>query len=189
MPSVKLTIVTAAAALAALTATAVFAAQGSQPSEADRARTASAMSAAPEAVARNAAIVAMSADGTMRTIRPGSNGFTCMADNPRSPGPDPMCMDANAMAWLMAFIARRPPPADTVGLMYMLAGGSDASNTDPHASGPGDGGSWVSTGPHLMVVGSESALRGYPSGANPDTSQPYVMWAGTPYAHLMIPVQ
>jgi hypothetical protein len=23
----------------------------------------------------------------------------------------------------------------------------------------------------------------------PDTSRPYVMWAGTPYAHLMIPVR
>ena len=25
--------------------------------------------------------------------------------------------------------------------------------------------------------------------ADPDTSQPYVMWAGTPYEHLMIPVR
>ena len=187
MPStVKLTVVIAAAALAAAAA---FAAQGSQPSEADQARITSAMSAAPEAVARNAAIVAMSADGTMRTIRPGTNGFTCMGDNPNSPGPDPMCMDANAMAWAMAWIGRQTPPADTVGLMYMLAGGTDASNTDPYAEGPAEGNNWVSTGPHLMVVGSPAVLRGYPSGPTPDTSQPYVMWAGTPYAHLMIPVR
>jgi len=39
-----------------------------------------------------------------------------------------------------------------------------------------------------MIVGSESLLRGYPSGPAPDTTRPYVMWAGTPYAHLMIPV-
>jgi hypothetical protein len=29
----------------------------------------------------------------------------------------------------------------------------------------------------------------YPKSADPDTSNPYVMWAGTPYQHLMIPVK
>ena len=57
----------------------------------------SAMAAAPEAVAAGAAIVAVEADGKMRTLRQGSNGFTCLPDNPNSPGPDPMCGDANAM--------------------------------------------------------------------------------------------
>ena len=28
-----------------------------------------------------------------------------------------------------------------------------------------------------------------PKDANPDTSVPYVMWAGTPYQHVMLPVQ
>ena len=89
----------------------------------------------------------------------------------------------------MAWIAHRPPPRDRVGLMYMLAGGSDASNVDPYSERPSRGRPWVHTGPHLMVVGSESLLAGHPSGAQPDTSRPYVMWAGTPYAHLMIPVR
>ena len=57
----------------------------------------SAMAAAPEAVAKGATIVAVEADGKMRTLRQGSNGFTCLPDNPNSPGPDPMCGDANAM--------------------------------------------------------------------------------------------
>jgi hypothetical protein len=39
-----------------------------------------------------------------------------------------------------------------------------------------------------MIVGSKEALAGHPSGAKPDTTAPYVMWAGTPYAHLMVPV-
>ena len=34
---------------------------------------------------------------SQRTLREGSNGFTCMPDNPTTPGPDPMCMDAAAM--------------------------------------------------------------------------------------------
>jgi hypothetical protein len=150
---------------------------------------ASAMLAAPEAVAANATIVAVKPDGSMETLREGSNGFTCMPDNPVTPGPDPMCMDANALAWGLAWMKHENPAKETPGFMYMLAGGTDASNTDPFAEKPTEGADWVHTGPHVMVVGSELALQGYPSSPDPDTSQPYVMWAGTPYAHLMIPVK
>jgi hypothetical protein len=73
--------------------------------------------------------------------------------------------------------------------MYMLKGGTDASNTDPYATAPTDTNNWIKTGPHVMVVGSKELLVGYPTDAKPDTSKPYVMWAGTPYAHLMIPVK
>jgi len=83
--------------------------------------------------------------------------------------------------------AKKEPPKK-VGFMYMLAGGTDASNTDPYSERPRRGDPWVQTGPHLMVVGSEAILRGYPSGPRPNTAQPYVMWAGTPYQHLMAPV-
>jgi len=149
---------------------------------------ASAMSAAPAAVAKAATIVTVGADGKMETLRAGTNGFTCMPDNPETPGPDPMCMDANAMAWTMAWIGHKPAPTEQPGIMYMLTGGTDASNTDPYATKPTEGGDWIKTGPHLMLVGSATALKGYPSGPAPDTTAPYVMWAGTPYAHLMIPV-
>ncbi len=183
------TLLLLSSAAASLAVAGSASAQGGRGPRGDAALIRSAMSAAPPAIARGAAIVAMGADGAMRTVRSGANGFTCMADNPATPGPDPMCMDGNAMAWAMAWITRRPPPQDTVGLMYMLAGGTDASNSDPYAARPTAGGDWVRTGPHLMIVGSASLLRGYPGGPSPDTSRPYVMWAGTPYAHLMIPVR
>ncbi len=148
----------------------------------------SAMAAAPAAVARNATIVAMGADGSMRTLRKGTNGFTCMPDNPETPGPDPMCMDANAMEWAHAWMGHKPPPSK-LGLMYMLAGGTDASNTDPYATKPSTADHWIKTGRHLMIVGADPGFYAqYPSGADPDTSVPYVMWAGTPYQHLMAPV-
>jgi hypothetical protein len=111
-----------------------------------------------------------------------------MPDNPVTPGPDPMCYDANAGKWADAWIGKKTPPENTVGVIYMLAGGTDASNTDPYATKPGADGSWVETGPHVMIVGSKDVLTGHPSGPKPDTSVPYVMWAGTPYAHLMVPV-
>src|SRR4051812_24898107 len=82
----------------------------------------SAMAAAPPAIARNATIIAVSQDGQMRTVRKGTNNFTCMADNPSTPGPDPMCGDQNAMAWAQAWIEHKDPPAGKVGFLYMLAG-------------------------------------------------------------------
>ncbi|HEX2763504.1 MAG TPA: hypothetical protein VHM92_06620 [Allosphingosinicella sp.] len=148
----------------------------------------SAMAAAPSSISGGATIVQAEADGSMKILRKGNNGWTCMPDSPTTPGPDPMCMDANANAWAAAWMGKKTPPAEKAGIMYMLAGGTDASNTDPYAKAPTQGGDWVKTGPHLMVVGSQAVLAGYPSGPKPDTTAPYVMWAGTPYAHLMIPV-
>ena len=160
------------------------------PSSADQQLIDSAMRAAPDKVSANASIVAMQADGSLRTLRPGDNGFTCMADNPETPGPDPMCMDAAAMAWVGAWVGHKDPPDGKVGFMYMLSGGTDASNTDPHAAKPDASNHWVTTGPHVMIVGADPGFYDlYPKGADPDTAVPYVMWAGTPYQHLMIPVR
>lgn len=151
---------------------------------------ASAMKAAPMSIAKNATIVAMEAGGAMRTIRKGTNAFTCMPDNPTTPGPDPMCLDANAMAWAGAWMGHQAPPAGKVGFMYMLAGGTDASNTDPYATKPAPNNHWVKTGPHIMIVGADASFYDtYPKSADPDTSAPYIMWAGTPYQHLMAPVK
>ena len=151
---------------------------------------ASAMKAAPSSVAKGATIITMAADGTMNTLRKGTNGFTCMPDNPGTPGPDPMCLDANSMEWLHALMNHQPPATGKVGFMYMLAGGTDASNTDPYAMKPTATNHWIKTGPHIMVVGGDAAFYdSYPKDADPNTSVPYVMWAGTPYQHLMAPVK
>jgi hypothetical protein len=163
--------------------------QHAAPAMTDEDMIKSAMSAAPEAVATGAAIVAVEADGKMRTLRQGSNGFTCLPDNPSSPGPDPMCGDANAMEWAQAWIGHKEPPAGKVGFMYMLAGGTDGSNTDPYATGPQAGNNWIETGAHVMIVGAKGMMEGYPRSPLPDTKAPYVMWAGTPYEHLLIPVR
>jgi hypothetical protein len=150
----------------------------------------SALAAAPAGIAKNAAVATMDAKGEMHTLRKGTNGFTCMPDDPQTPGPDPMCMDQNSMEWVHAMMQHKPPPAGKVGLMYMLAGGTDASNTDPYASKPTASNHWIKTGPHIMIVGADAGFyNAYPRGADPDTSQPYVMWASTPYQHLMAPVK
>ena len=130
---------------------------------------ASAISAGPASIMKDAAIVEPKADGTMTTLRAGKNGWTCMPDSPATPGPDPMCMDANALKWADAWMHHKDPPVGTVGLMYMLSGGTDASNTDPYAQKPTAANNWVETGPHIMVVGSKELLQAYPASPKPDT--------------------
>jgi hypothetical protein len=84
------------------------------------------------------------------------------------------------MEWAAAWIGRKEPPAGKIGFLYMLEGGTDASNTDPHATGPAPGNNWVETGPHVMIVGAKGMTEGYPREPLPNTKAPYVMWAGTP---------
>ncbi|HEV3118970.1 MAG TPA: hypothetical protein VGY58_18095 [Gemmataceae bacterium] len=164
------------------------AAAKAEPSDAEL--IASAESAAPPNVGKGATVVAMGADGKMRTVRKGTNAFTCMPDNPATPGPDPMCMDPAAMEWVHAYVTHSNPTPGKIGFMYMLAGGTDASNTDPYAAKPTATNHWIQTGPHVMIVGADASFYdAYPKSADPDTSVPYVMWAGTPYQHLMAPVK
>ncbi len=146
-----------------------------------------ALSAAPRAVAREAKVVDIDGKGNVRTLRDGKGNFTCLPDNPTTPGNDPMCLDPNGMAWADAWMTHKDPPADKVGFGYMLKGGSDASNTDPYATTPAPGQKWVDTGPHVMIFNVKGKVEGYPT-QHGDASKPYVMWPGTPYEHLMIPV-
>ncbi len=179
----------------ALSTSAAFAVEPKAGSEsgssaADKKAIASAMSAAPKKVSASATIIAMGADGKIRTLRQGQNNFTCMPDNPATPGPDPMCMDQAALEWVNAWIGHKPPVVGKIGLIYMLKGGTDASNVDPYATKPSANNHWIKTGPHVMIVGAEASFYNmYPKHAQPDTAIPYVMWSDTPYQHLMIPVK
>jgi hypothetical protein len=149
-----------------------------------------ALSAAPEAVAKDATVVAMDHDGKMRTLRQGTGQWTCMPGHADPANPDPMCGDQNAMEWGMAWMNHQEPPANKVGFMYMLRGDGGASNTDPYATKEEPGNNWIKTGAHVMIVGSGAKmLDGYPRDAKADPTKPYVMWPGTQYEHLMLPVR
>ncbi|HYG85629.1 MAG TPA: hypothetical protein VD978_05165 [Azospirillum sp.] len=187
-PSKMMTLALSAMALAVVPAVAhADHGPGHTPPKTDAEMITNAMSAAPPAVAETATIMAMNEKGEMRTLRQGTGLFTCMPDNPMTPGNDPMCLDKNSMAWAQAWMEHKEPPKGQIGLAYMLAGGSDASNNDPHAKAPAPGHKWVDTGPHVMILNAVDMLQGYPTTAeNPRV--PYVMWGGTPYAHIMMPV-
>ena len=57
-----------------------------------------AMTGGPLAVAKNAKIVEFGANGSMTTLREGSNGWTCFPGSPGEAGND-MCLDA---FWLVS---------------------------------------------------------------------------------------
>ncbi len=123
--------VVAAWCCAALAADAPAKPAAAKPGPTDAQLVASAESAAPPSVGKHATIVAMEEGGKMRTVRKGTNNFTCMPDNPATPGPDPMCMDPAAMEWVHAYVSHQTPPPGKVGFMYMLAGGTESEPMPP----------------------------------------------------------
>ena len=148
---------------------------------------ASARSAAPASISRNATVVEMGKDGKMITLHEGTNGWLCMPDNPGTPGPDPMCVDKTWQEWMGAYMAKKAPELSQVGVAYMLAGGADASNSDPYARKPATGEHWIITSAHMMLILPDAKLiDNYPT--DPTSDGPFVMWKGTPYAHVMVPV-
>jgi len=163
-------------------------AQAGPPKGSPEWKIANAMNAAPAAVGQGAAIMEMGADMKLVQLRAGTNGWTCLPDNPQTPGNDPMCVDKNFIGWVSGWLGHTKPVITTAGFAYMLLGGTDASNTDPFKMKPDSGQSWVDTGPHvMMVVPDPAALKGlstdYRSGG------PYIMWQNTPYAHVMMPIK
>jgi len=139
--------------------------------------------AAPEHIMSKATSIMMQ-EGKPRELQAGSNGFTCLI-NPQG---TPLCADQNAMEWRKAVSERTQPP-DKMGFIYMLAGDTGTTNHDPHQRDTHL--HWVQTGPHVMVVGPRvREMVGYSRTVDvADASQPYVMYPGTPYEHLMLPTK
>ena len=143
----------------------------------------SALSAGPREVSEHAAVIAPDANGKMAEIRAGTNGWTCMADEPDTPGLDPMCLDKQSMLWARSLMSHARKPTNTApGIVYMLQGGSDISATDPFAKQTDH---FVESPPHYMIMWPYDA-KSTGFSTTPKKTGTWIMWAGTPYAHLMI---
>lgn len=143
----------------------------------------SALSAAPPMVAETATVK----DSKGNVLKEGSGAYTCF---PREgAGQSPICVDEVWAGWLDAFVNKKPFTASEVGVSYMLAGDApDAgvSNIDPNEKEPTADNQWIVEGPHLMIIVPDPALlEAFP--AEPGSGDPYIMWKGTPYAHIMVP--
>ena len=142
-----------------------------------------AMSAAPPSIAARAQVMLM--DGTV--LRTGTNGWTCFPDDPAVPNNSPMCVDSVWLAFFDGYMKQRPPVYTRIGVGYMLQGDMPVSNTDPFATEPTPNNQWLQEGvPHIMLlVPDPKLLDALP--ADPHNGGPWIMWKGTPYAHIMVP--
>jgi hypothetical protein len=147
-----------------------------------QAKIARAMSAGPVNVAKAARIIDTDAQGKMVVLREGNNGFTCMPGNPKVVGEPPMCVDAASLQWFADAKSHKPKPTNTVpGITYMLAGASQRSDSDPNdtTSMP------IDVGPHWMIMWPfDPKTTGLPTTHKPTGA--YIMWAGSPYAHVHV---
>ena len=144
----------------------------------------SAMSAGPSSISADATIL----DWEMNVLREGTNEWTCLPDRPDTEGADPWCITGPWLNFLDAYVNQTEPTYDEMGIAYMLAGDSPVSNSDPYAKGPTGPEDWVTgLGAHLMVIVPDKSLL---EGMTTDhlNGGPWVMWANTPYAHIMIPI-
>jgi len=151
-------------------------------SETAQAKIERAMSAGPPEIAKAAEIVDKDAQGHTVVLREGSNGFTCMPGNPKVIGDPPMCADRASLQWSADFAAHKPKPTNAVpGITYMLAGATQRSDTDPYdKTSPA-----ISVGPHWMIMWPfDPNATGLPATHRPTGA--YIMWAGSPYAHLHV---
>jgi hypothetical protein len=152
-------------------------------------------SAAPPEIAANAAVMDWpdSASGAMTELRAGTNGYTCMPSTTSSMGvmsaedAAPMCLDQSWVQWATAWQQKKAPGITSLGIGYMLRGDKGASNIDPFATSPTATNEWVVSGPHIMIITpSAASLEALPTDSR--SGGPYVMWKGTPYAHIMVPI-
>ena len=152
-------------------------------------------SAAPSFIGEKAAVIG--ANG--KVIREGTNAWTCQSGNPR-PYPEKgwknpheamaVCHDGEGMKWMMAYMSGEKPNMERDSYMWMLNGDMGEDNTkagvlNKEDSAPGE---WIESGPHVMLMPKdpttiEKFSSDFMGGA------PYVMFPGTDYAHLMIPVE
>jgi len=151
----------------------------------------SAMGAAPRSIAANATVKDWpDKSGKMAVLREGSNGWVCLPSQQKTKylKNDAMCLDGQWQEWMAAMMEKRNPKITHTGYAYMLTSDEWGSNTDPFgAADPTPDNQWHHWGPTVMVVyPNASMLAGIPT--KPSTNGPYVMMAGTPLAHVMLPV-
>jgi hypothetical protein len=161
---------------------------------AGQAKVKDAMSAAPTAVSKNATIMDWGADPMKdppKQLRAGTNGWVCYPSM-RVPGmdmtlEDPMCIDKQWQSWAEAYMGHTAPKVSGTGFAYMLRGDGGVSNVNPYDTAPSATNQWVVAPAHIMVLYADTKmLDSFPT--DPTSGGPWVMWKGTPYAHLMVPV-
>ena len=141
-----------------------------------------AMLSGPRQITQDATVAEMRPDGKLEILRQGTNDWTCFPGNENEVGDVPMCADPGGLQWMTDIMAKKPAPTNKEpGLIYMLCGATQHSNTDPFdRTSPG-----IPIGPHWMIIWPYNAERsGLPNTVR--DAGAWVMFDGTPYAYLHI---
>jgi hypothetical protein len=141
-----------------------------------------AMLSGPGEITKDATVAEMGADGNLIILRQGTNDWICFPGNENEIGNVPMCADPMGLQWMMDIRAKKPRPTNTApGLIYMLCGATQHSNTDPFdRTSPA-----IPIGRHWMIIWPYDAKRCGPPNTVRDAGA-WVMFDGTPYAYLHI---
>ena len=101
--------------------------------------------AAPSYIAESATVIGVSEEGEANSVlREGSNGWTCLAGNPR-PYPEgkgwasahdamPLCADEEGMKWITGYVNGEAPKMERDSIMYMLHGDMGEARVHARAS-------------------------------------------------------
>ena len=146
-----------------------------------------AMSAAPASVAEEATIMDWATGSAPTLLRAGTNEWTCFPSAPRVPSNDPKCVDGVAAQAIQALDSQARLQISSVGVSYMLAGGATASTADPLVRLSLDSDEWIEDPPHVMLYLPQDVLDASELPTDPGQGGPWIMWAGTGFAHLMVP--
>ena len=146
-----------------------------------------ARSAAPSFISSDATIVILNWNGKFKTVRTGSNGFTCYSDLDKIDVPVPSCMDAAAIQWWDDFVSGKPGPTNKApGIAYMAQGAlrwekDGKIYMDWHTPGT----KRVTEPPHWLILWpfdpKRTKLPTYPGKFGSS-----IMYSGTPWSHIMI---
>jgi hypothetical protein len=145
----------------------------------------SAVEGAPERISGKAAVVRLDPNGKTSEIRKGTNGFTCALIPDASLAP--VCTDQQGWRWLVSAFSKQSKPGNSQpGIAYMAKGGLHFETADGKiVMEPTAETKEVKEPPHWMILWPiDPARSGLPT--RPNAGGTYVMWEGTPFAHLMI---
>jgi len=145
-----------------------------------------ALSAAPSRISKDAAVMLPDKDGKLAEVKKGTNGFTCIPTVNNRPEPDPMCFDAAVGQWVDALVNKKDKPGNTVpGISYMARGGYHWEKDGKILMEDVTGAKLVKEPPHWMLMWPfDSKEARLPTLPNP--SGVYIMFDGSPFAHLMV---
>ena len=149
--------------------------------------------AAPSFIGNNASVATY--DG--KILKKGTNGWTCSPGRPMpkdgykdAQDTNASCADIEGFKWVEAYVGGTKPNMERDAYIWMLHGDVGEDNLVAGILNKGDStpGQWIESGPHLMFIPKDvKSLDNW----NTDftTGEPYVMFPGTMYAHVMIPLE